>query len=366
MLEIKSDIFRELQVHLDQMPIGYPETESGVEIRLLKNLFTPEEAYIATKLDFMPKKLTQIYRKLKNDNISIEELEEKLLKMHEKGTINVGKDNEENIYANAPLAVGMYEYQLGRLTPDLVKNIDQYFEEAFVEEFNKTGIPQVRVIPIEESVSFDTPIATYDQIREIIMKTSNTIGIMDCICRNAHDLLDNPCKKTDVRETCMTFGTAAWFYHNRGVARFVTKEEALELVKKFEDIGLVPQPSNSQKPSFICNCCGCCCEILKNQKKLENPSQYFATNYNAEVDDSQCNGCGICEERCQMDAITIENECSNVNLSRCIGCGVCIPTCPNDAIYLVKKEINLIPPVDTRATYTAIMNKKAELAQRNG
>ena len=286
--------------------------------------------------------------------------------MFKKGTINVGKDNKEKTYGNAPLAVGMYEYQLGRLNPDLVKNVIQYFDEAFLEKaLNKTGIPQVRVIPIEESVSLDLPIATFDQIRDIIQNTSNTIGIMDCICRNAHELIDDPCKKTDLKETCMTFGSAAWYWHERRVSRFITKEEALELVQKFENIGLVPQPSNSQKPFSICNCCGCCCELIGNQKKLENPAQYFATNYNVEVNDDVCDGCGICEERCQMDAITIENEKSIVNLGRCIGCGVCIPTCPNDAINLVKKEVDIIPPIDTRATYIAIMNKKAKLAQNN-
>jgi electron transport complex protein RnfB len=63
-----------------------------------------------------------------------------------------------------------------------------------------------------------------------------------------------------------------------------------------------------------------------------------------------------------MDAISIIEDLSQVNLERCIGCGVCIPTCPEDAIKLVKKELEVIPPSNTKETYMAIMNVKAELA----
>ena len=45
-------IYRKLQEHLDPRPGGVPTPKSGVEIRILKHLFTPEEAEIATKLVF--------------------------------------------------------------------------------------------------------------------------------------------------------------------------------------------------------------------------------------------------------------------------------------------------------------------------
>ncbi|MFX1238352.1 MAG: indolepyruvate ferredoxin oxidoreductase subunit alpha [Promethearchaeota archaeon] len=360
MIEESLDIYRSLQLHLDEMPVGYPKTESGVEIRLLKILFTPEEAYFATLLEFFPQEIESIHRKIKDRDISIEELEMILKKMFQKGTIEFIEKEGKKTYANALFAIGMYEYQLGRLTPDLVKNVFQYFEEAFIHEFNKTGIPQLRVIPVEESVSYDLPIANFDQIRYIISNT-NTIGIMDCVCRRARELVGEPCKTTNLRETCMTFGFAAKLFHEKGLARFITKEEALQLINNFEQVGLVPQTSNSKKPKVICNCCGCCCEVIKNQKRLKNPSQYFTTNFHVEISTGDCIGCGICEERCPMGAIRIVNEKSKHDIGKCIGCGVCVPTCPENAIVLVKNEREIIPPVDTKTTYEKIMIKKTEL-----
>ncbi len=144
MNEDNLDIYRELQQHLDKMPVGYPATESGVELRILSHLFTPEEAKIATKLNFQPEPLKAIYRRVKKSGISMEDLEKKLDEMYQKGTINMGRRKEGNIevkyYGSAPIVVGMFEYQLNRLTEDFVKDIYQYFEEAFWErEFNKTG-----------------------------------------------------------------------------------------------------------------------------------------------------------------------------------------------------------------------------------
>ncbi|MFW9989184.1 MAG: ATP-binding protein [Candidatus Odinarchaeota archaeon] len=363
MTENNNKIYYDLQFHLDKMPIGFPKADSGVEIRVLKDFFTPEEAYIATKLDFLPQKIKRIHHKMKNRDISLQYVENKLLQMYRKGTINMGEENGEKTYANAPIVVGMYEYQLGRLTPDFVKNAFQYFDEAFFEkEYNKTGIPQLRTIPIEKAITNDLAAATYDQIRNFIDK-SNTIGIMDCICRKAHDLLGNPCKKTTLRETCMVFGSAARRFNEMGEARFISREEAISLIEKFETIGLVPSPSNSQKPFVICNCCGCCCEVIGNQKKFDNPAQYFASNFYAKINLDDCIGCGVCEERCQMNAISLVDEKSNIDLGKCIGCGVCVPTCPENAIELKKKEQEIIPPIDTRATYVKIMNEKAKLAQ---
>ncbi len=336
-----------------------------MEIEILKELFTPEEAYIATKLSFFPQNLKKINRKLKESEISLEELEKTLYAMYEKGTIMIGEINNEKVYLNVQFVVGMYEYQLGRLTPSLVNNIFRYFDEAFFEkEFNLTGIPQLRTVPINAAIANDSTVASYDQLRTII-SNSDPIGIMDCICRKAHDLIGDPCKKTDLRETCMTFGSGAKLFQERGLARFITKEEALKLAIQFEEEGLVASPSNSQKPFVVCNCCGDCCEIMVNQKKFKSPARFFSTNYYAVVDGDLCVGCGICEERCQMEAITIDDGKITIDLGRCIGCGVCVPTCSEEALSLRKKEHEWIPPERTKDTYVAIMDKKAEIARKS-
>lgn len=368
MVEAETDTYRKLQKHLDEMPVGFPSTKSGVELRILKHLFTPEEAQIAIKLSFLPEPLKKIYKKFMKTNMSINDLENQLDEMYKKGSINHGvkreRDQEVKYYSNAFLVIGMFEYQLNQLTKDFVKDIKQYFEEAFFEkEFNKTKIPQLRTIPIEQSLDYKQSISTYDDLRTIIGNSKGQIGLAECICKKAKDLLGDPCKKTDLREVCFSFGRAAEFYIEKGLGRAINKEEAREILEKVEEAGLVLQPGNSQRPMCICCCCGCCCEVLINQKRFAEPAQFFATNYYAQVDEDSCAGCGICEDRCNMDAVKVEDNVAKVNKMRCIGCGVCIPTCTSEAIKLVKKEKEIVPPIDTASTYRAIMDKKAELAR---
>ena len=361
----EEEIYKKLALNLDKLPIGYPKTESGVEIRILKYLFTPEQAEIALVLNFFPEKAKKLHRKLKQ--YSLEELEQKLEEMYFKGLINRGAKEENgedvNYYALAPLAIGMYEYQLGKLTPEFFNDVEEYFEEAFIDEFNKTRIPQIRTIPIEQTVDHEQSVATYDDLMGVVETVGGPISVMECICRQGKDMIGEPCKKTELRESCFAFRGAAKMYIEKGLAREISKEEAIKILKKAQDDGLVLQPGNSLRPMNICTCCGCCCGVLSNQNKLDEPAQFFATNFYAKVDPDECIGCGICEDRCNMDAVHVEDAIAVVNLARCIGCGACVPTCTSEAIKLYRKEEEIVPPRNTAATYMAIMDKKAELAR---
>ena len=362
------DIYKELAQHLDKMPIGYPPTESGVEIRLLKHVFTPEQAKLATKLSFMPELAKKIYRKVKKEGISLEELEEKLDELYFKGLIHGGKIKNDKgeidkYYFSAPLVVGIYEYQLNNLTEEYLKDFDQYRDEAFADELNKLEIPQLRIIPIGKSITPEMNVANYDDFIQLIENNRGPISVAECICRKKKEIEGDPCKKIKKKESCLQFGFAAESYHEKGFSRFISKDEALEIVRMAEKKGLVLNPSNSQRPYSMCLCCGCCCEYLAIKRRTNQPALIFATNYYGQVDSGLCNGCGTCERRCQMDAVSLIDEKSVVDLDRCIGCGVCVPTCPEKAMTLKKKDDEIIPPRNTIATYRAIMDKKAELAR---
>ncbi|MBY8990162.1 MAG: 4Fe-4S binding protein [Candidatus Lokiarchaeota archaeon] len=367
MNDTSKDLFRRLQEHLDSMPVGFPTTESGVEIRILKHLFTVEDAEIALKLKFQPEPLKKIYRRFKKSGIEIEELEQKLDEMYFKGSINRGSRNigalEEKYYAIAALIIGMYEYQLGRLTKEFYSDHEQYIDEAFIDEYNSSGIPQLRVIPVEETLDYEQGIASYDDMKDLIEIVGEPIAVAECICRQAKELMEDPCAKTKLVESCFSFRSAAKQYLEKGFAREISKEEALEILRKAEEDGLVLQPGNSLRPMNICTCCGCCCGILTHQKKIPEPAKFFATNFYAEVDEDSCIGCETCVERCNMDAIEVEDAIAKVDLTRCIGCGVCVPTCTSEAIKLYKKEEETLPPRNTLATYMTIIDKKAEIAR---
>jgi electron transport complex protein RnfB len=362
------DYYQVLREHLDKMPVGYPATESGIEIKILKHLFTIEQTKIALKLNFMADPLNKIYGRMKKSGFTLEELENKLDEMYFKGLINRGivkeGETDKKYYGSAPFVIGFFEYQLNRLTPEFFKDSHQYTHDAFFkEEYNRTGIPQLRVIPLDQTVDYEQKIAQYDDLKALIEKIGEPIAVMECICRKGAELIGEPCTKTKLRETCFSFRSAAKSSIEKGLAREITKKEALKILEKAEEDGLVLQPGNSQKPMNICTCCGCCCGVLTSQKQLSELSQFFATNYYAEADTELCAGCGICEERCNLDAINIEDDLAQVDKRRCIGCGVCVPTCTSEAMKLIKKEEEILPPRNTIEIYTKIMDKKAELAR---
>jgi ferredoxin len=156
----------------------------------------------------------------------------------------------------------------------------------------------------------------------------------------------------------------AQMYIEQGWAREVTREEALRILDKNEETGLVLQPGNAQRPEFICSCCGCCCGLLRDLKKMNNPAKLMKTNFYVEIDTDLCTGCGTCIDRCQMSALTLIDDVSTLNRKKCLGCGLCVVTCPTDAITLMKKEKEILPPETTDELNTLILNKKNEAIDR--
>jgi NAD-dependent dihydropyrimidine dehydrogenase PreA subunit len=127
------------------------------------------------------------------------------------------------------------------------------------------------------------------------------------------------------------------YYKRNGMGREISKQEALELIKKADKEGLVLQPSFSKKITNICCCCGCCCQVLKTIKRHPRPADMVSSPFIAEFKEESCSGCGICVERCQMDALYLEGDKAVLDATQCIGCGLCVTTCPTDSLYLVRK-----------------------------
>jgi ferredoxin len=361
------DVYKELQLHIDKFPIGFPITKSGVEIKILKYLFTPEEAKIATKLNFSWSRdlepLKIIYERVRKTGMPIEDLEKILDNMSNKGTIHSKKEGDKKYYANSIFMYGMYELQVNNLTKDFLQDANKYMNEAFGLEAFGTKISQFRTVPVEKSIKVEYNIPTYDDLRTIIENVEGPIMVANCLCRQATDLLGQPCKMTDRREIHLGFGHLAQIYIDAGKGRQINKEEALEILRKNEDEGLVLQAANSLQPNFFCSCCGCCCPILVGLKQFPRPVDFFSTNYSAEVNRELCSGCGTCIERCQMGAIKLVKGISKVNWKKCIGCGNCVPTCPEDAIQL-KKKGEKIPPPTMDDLYAKILNKKQQIRSK--
>jgi electron transport complex protein RnfB len=356
------DVYQELRRHLDRMPVGFPATESGVEIRILKHFFAPEEARIALNLSAVPESLERVHRRVEKTGISIKELEEALDRLVEKGAIMGGKvlakGRKGKYYSKAQLAIGMFEFQVNRLTPELARDFHQYLDEAFGKEFHSKKTSQMRTIPIGRSVSPEHYVGSYDDAKQLIMSTHGPFAVLNCVCRQSKDLLGEPCKLSDIRETCIAIKEIAEVCIDGGVGRSISKEEAFELLDRAEKVGMVLQPENNQNPSFICCCCGCCCGVLTSVKRFPRPSDYFHSNFFAEVDPDLCQACETCLQRCQMDAISLVDNVARVDRDRCIGCGLCVTTCEANALHLTKKRNETVPPKDHDSLYKKIMMEK--------
>ena len=350
------DLYRALQRHLDRMPVPYPATESGVELRILRRLFPPEDARLALLLSMIPESLAAIHRRAgrQTDRAA---LAESLDRMAERGLILRVAARGDALYGTAPFAVGFYEAQINRLTADLQGDVEQYADEAFGEAF-WAQTPQLRTVPVNQPIPFERVVGRYDDMRAFVRASPGPFAVMDCICQQGKDLVGKPCRQTHDREHCLTIGMAAESMAGRGVARFITKEETLGFLDRADREGLLVEPQNTQDPLFICCCCGCCCGVLTTAKKLPRPASFFATNYHATVDAAACNLCLACETRCQMGAVAVVDGAAAVDLGRCIGCGLCVTTCPTEALRLVAKPDPQAPPKDTPRLYARMYRER--------
>ena len=361
--EEEESLYRKLQQHLDKMPVGFPPTESGVEIRILKHLFTLEDAKLALNLGLFPEKLNKIYRRLKSTGISKEELEERLDDLVNKGLILGGAMlkslGEGKFYGLCVYIAGIFEYQVNRLSKEFMEDYEEYLYNEFLDEYLNPKTPfQFRTVPVEQSIQHEQVISTYDDVRQLIEISEGPFGISNCICKQGKDVLGQKCVHTDLREVCMQLEEMALHYSNLGIGHIISKEEALDILRATQDAGLILQPHNCQNPMAICACCGDCCQIITSLKMMPKPAEMISSNYFAEVDVETCDGCETCITRCHMEALSMVDDISHVNLDRCIGCGNCVVTCPSNSIHLIKKEIETVPPKDAVELLMQINVKK--------
>jgi electron transport complex protein RnfB len=351
------ELYRGLQRHLDRMPVPYPATESGVEIRILRQLFTPDEARLALCLSAIPETLGAIHRRTRR-RMTREQLRKALDRMAEKGSIQKLPGRKGALYGKSPLALGMYEAQVDRLTPELERDVRAYFDEAFGREILGPRTPQMRTVPVHKSIPVEHAVAIYDDIRRFVEASAGPFAVIPCVCRQGRALTGEPCRQTSEPRNCLMFGMAARMMAEKGIARTVSREEMLGFLEQADREGLVLQPQNTVNPLFVCCCCGCCCGVLTTAKKLPKPAEFFQADFLAVVDPDVCQVCGTCPTRCQMDAISADTEPPVVAEDRCIGCGLCVTTCPSEAMSLRKKERRPPPPKNMADLYSKMFKER--------
>ncbi len=343
--------FEKLRQILHKHPVGAPKSKAFDEIQ--RTLFTPDEVEVALGMGFAPRSIGRISSL---SGVSKDEVHERCESMANKGIVFSRKKGDEMGYALLPTLPGIFEFPFmaGGGTPmhdRLGKLWEEYHHEAMGNEFSGSKTPFTRIIPVEETVKMYVEVLPYEELSKMLDR-AKTFALAHCACRVTVKACDHP------KDVCLIFDKTAEFLIQRGFAHRITRNQAEQKLRHAEDVGLVHTTNNSQdRLTFVCNCCPCCCTILRGFTQLHNPNAFLKSRWHAEVDSDQCAGCGVCEdERCPVGAVKVVDDVSMVDSTRCIGCGLCATSCQEDAIKMIFRGTEIL---DSPATVSEMGIKVA-------
>ncbi|MBM4235965.1 MAG: 4Fe-4S dicluster domain-containing protein [Firmicutes bacterium] len=350
------DIYESLRQVLDAHPSTAPPAHSIDEI--LKILFTPQEAVVAVRMSYKVKPVVAIAQKV---GLSEDETKKHLEAMADKGIIISRKKEGEMHYGLLPLIPGVFEFPFmkAELTP-MHKRLGELWEEYHAEglgaAFAGNPTPLMRVVAVDQAIPARDRVHPYEEVVRFINESS-FIALADCACRVSVQACDKP------KDVCLIFGHAAEFLVERGFARQISKEEGLQVLDRAEAAGLVHTSNNSaDRANLICNCCPCCCTVLRGKTQLNHPHAFEPSRYEATVITEDCSGCANCaEERCPVEAIAMVDDSAVVNAEECIGCGLCVSSCPTGAMVLIERAEMPVTPATVTEMGMKILQEKGRL-----
>jgi len=267
----------------------------------------------------------------------------------------------------APVA-DTFEYSLVKFDrpPEQKKKLAGIYEKMFQEAVDMTqanyeGLLPIfkekipifsRIIPIEKEMTApQEKVVPYLEASKIIDE-QDVISLSECPCKLERALIGDPCKTASDINRCIHFGNVGRYFIEHNLGKQISREEAKRVLKAAEEEGLVHKTFHDdfdleKNENCICNCCKCCC-ILFQSFYRGTFSYHTLTSYMVELDESKCEGCGTCIEKCPIEAVSLINGISHTDEKKCIGCGVCVHHCPNKARTLIQteqREIYIPPPI---------------------
>ncbi len=329
---MSDESYRKLAKTLDTLPNGFPATDDGLEIRVLKKVFSPEEAELFCDLKLSFETPVQIAERTGRP---LEGLDEMLTSMwREKGQIAGAELGPTRIFKMVPWIIGIWEFQIDRMDEEFARMGNEYYQH-FGREFFARGPSVMRTIPIEQDVTPTQQTMLYDRVSGVI-EAGQSFAVNDCICKKEKRLLGHECDNPI--EVCLAIAPLPGLFEKQPWGRPISKQEAYDVLDKAEEAGLVHMTSNVEAGhSFICNCCGCCCAVLTGINQL-GMSDVVNADFYSEIDGELCTLCGNCMENvCHVNAISEGETTVEVDRKLCIGCGVCLDTCMLEAIELKRK-----------------------------
>lgn len=349
---------------------------SKVLYQILGLLFTEKEAQLVAQLPLRPFSAERAARSWKLDLSSTRKILDELAG---RAILVDMEQNGELLYVLPPPMAGFFEFSLMRIRDDIDQKLlselfYQYLnvEEDFIRDLFTLGETQLGRTFIHEPVlSNDNAlhVLDYERASEVI-KTASHIGVGACYCRHKMEHVDQSCGAP--MDICMTFNTSAASLTKHGHARRIDAVECLDLLKQAYDSNLVQFGENvRQQVSFICNCCGCCCEAMIAARRFANLSPVHTTNFIPEIEQHSCNGCGQCVSVCPVEAVVLSSANDPQQIKRkqaalieehCLGCGLCVRVCPKNCIEMAVRPERVITPLNGshRAVVMAVERGKLQ------
>lgn len=349
------EVYEQLRAKLATHPMGAPERDSILKI--LQLLFTAEEATLALHLPFKPARDTDIAQRA---GLPVEEVVTLCEGMADKGLVYAFEARGRHFYMLFPTAPGLFEFPFmkhGRLDlpfEQLSELWESYYHDGWGTEMTGDVTHMARVIPIEETVNAQQTVLAFEEVVGYVER-ARYISVQDCACRVSKGSCEAPL------DVCLAFDYGAKFLAERGMGRLIGRDEALAVLERAREAGLVHITSNTlDRVEFVCNCCPCCCGLLGTVTRLGGAAANIASNFQAAVDADTCLACGLCEDPCPVGAIAMA-QVAVVDAVQCIGCGVCVTHCPEGAVALVRRTTTKQPPQDFEAWLMQVAAEKGRL-----
>jgi NAD-dependent dihydropyrimidine dehydrogenase PreA subunit len=363
---------------LNRYPIGLVDSAKLREI--LSLLFSEEEAFVASRFPLHEATSDEL---CELTGIAVDQLRPILESMANKGLVMDLPYSGTTYYLLVPGLIGFFEFTFMRRSPILTSPVSPAELAGLMSEYSRENGPQgqtgeffgsptqlTRALAYPEHIPVTSRITAYEDARQII-ETADYCAVTLCYCRHKKEHLGKVCRKgAPVDALCMVLGEGARFLVRRGFAQERDKATLLAGLEQARSLGLTHVTDNvREKPSFLCNCCRCCCELMAGvQSGFANG--VAKTPFLAEIDAAQCDYCGDCLSTCNVKCIGLADTArhrgkderrAEVDAGTCLGCGACIDACKNGAIHLVPRPAHTIPPKTRDRMYARILWEKGRI-----
>lgn len=331
--------YKHLAEHLDSLAEGFPATDDGSELRILEKLFTPEEAELASELTDELETAEQIAVRTGRDPAAVRD---QLKSLRRRGLISAGRVDEGVGYKSLPFILGFYENQLHSMDTELAHLVEAYFKAGF----NKVLAvePQFhRVVPAHEALHEAVEIRPFESVAAIA-RSMGSWGVQGCVCREQKALLGQVCKHPN--DVCLALSPEPHAFDDEPDFRRLTLDEALGVLRRAAEAGLVHTTSNTiEGATYVCNCCTCCCGLLRGIAEFGIANAVVSSPFVNTVQPEICDGCEACVPACPFEVISMDEGLARIDRERCMGCGVCVLNCAREALVLVRRPPEEIKPI---------------------